>query len=170
MTTSLVGEWSREVEIGTGHRWWTSLLNDCESQRVSASNQKLRFMSRWLQEGTVSKSSSSVTKRPLGGWLARLPRSRFLDLGFSFLHLGLHGENEAVGSGGVGFGVPAATPVAEKALLLVLWKPLPPCRACRYSSQQRSQQKKKTDLWQKCGVLSVCLFLCFYFIFCFCVA
>lgn len=69
MTTSLGGG-GQGGDGGTGHRWWTSLLNDCESQRVSASNQKLRFMSRWLQERTVSKSSSSVTKRPLGGWLA----------------------------------------------------------------------------------------------------
>ena len=42
------------------------------------------------------------------------------DLGFSFLHLELHVEDEAVGSGGGGLGVPAATPVAESWLPLLL--------------------------------------------------
>ena len=67
MTISLAGQGG---DGGSGHRRWMSLLSDSESQRVSASDQKLRFMSRWLQERTVSKSSSSVTKRPLGEWLA----------------------------------------------------------------------------------------------------
>ena len=67
MTISLAGQGG---DGGSGHRRWMSLLSDSESQRVSASDQKLSFMSRWLQERTVSKSSSSVTKRPLGEWLA----------------------------------------------------------------------------------------------------
>lgn len=84
-----------------GHRWWMSLLSDSQSQRVSASDQKLRFMSRWLQERAVSKSSSSVTKLPLGAWLAV---AATISVSLSFMHLGLHVENEAVGSGGVGLG------------------------------------------------------------------
>ena len=43
MTISLAGQGG---DGGSGHRRWMSLLSDSESQRVSASDQKLRFMSR----------------------------------------------------------------------------------------------------------------------------
>ena len=101
-----------------------------------------------------------------------------ISVSLSFMHLGLHVENEAVGSGGVGLGS-RLPPLWLRAGCL--WEPdvlllVPEAPTSLQSVQinihlsreaSKKKKKKKTDLWQKCGVLFVCLFLCFYFYFCF---
>ena len=99
-----------------------------------------------------------------------------ISVSLSFMHLGLHVENEAVGSGGVGLGS-RLPPLWLRAGCL--WEPdvlllVPEAPTSLQSVQinihlsREASKKKKTDLWQKCGVLFVCLFLCFYFIFVLC--
>ena len=147
-----------------------SLLSDSQSQRVSASDQKLRFMSRWLQERAVSKSSSSVTKLPLGAWLAL---AAVISVSLSSMHLGSHVENEAVGSGGVGLGtrLPPLWPRAG-----CLWEPdvlllVPEAPTSLQSVQinihlsRKASKKKNRSLAEVWGF--VCLFV-FMFLFYFC--
>lgn len=144
-----------------GERWWISLLSDSNRQLVSASDQKLKFISHWLEERAISKSSS-ITKLPLGVWLAK---AATISVSLSFMHLEFHPKNEGLGSAGQAQGPchpqsqqPAAR---ERGLLFGSAGPVSALCVCVNIHSEWRGQKKQTSGH------SVGLFVCHIFIFLF---
>lgn len=150
-----------------GESWWIALLSDSESQLVSVSDQKRRFISHWLEERIISKSSSSLTKLPLG---ARLAPTATIVVSLSFRHLELHTESGGFGSGGTDSG---CLPCPElTAGCLRKWGPVsapfwrPPFLVVRVDTRSLLADKPtKTNLWQKCGSFYLFFIFLFYFVF-----
>lgn len=149
-----------------GESWWIALLSDSESQLVSVSDQKRRFISHWLEERIISKSSS-LTKLPLG---ARLAPTATIVVSLSFRHLELHTESGGFGSGGTDSG---CLPCPElTAGCLRKWGPVsapfwrPPFLVVRVDTRSLLADKPtKTNLWQKCGSFYLFFIFLFYFVF-----
>lgn len=149
-----------------GESWWIALLSDSESQLVSVSDQKRRFISHWLEERIISKSSS-LTKLPLG---AQLAPTATIVVSLSFRHLELHTESGGFGSGGTDSG---CLPCPElTAGCLRKWGPVsapfwrPPFLVVRVDTRSLLADKPtKTNLWQKCGSFYLFFIFLFYFVF-----